>query len=268
MGFSKTTGSWLSILGGPSKAEKLDTDAMDAFDAMEQGFVRSLARDEVKPEAEGTTRKMIIERSEDRFCHVLYNENHERVLEARLTDQGIHVYAAGSDSKVLPVGTPAFTLNYDKDKKNWTIGSSYCEKCAYRNPLNSCQNKGGRTFGFIRHGKEEIGEGTAMCMDVDVPQIGADGQSETWCALCHDSDNDRIELSSLRPRWNEKLKSLCMDFKGRVEAASAKNFQLCLNDKIVLVYGKKANGTFALEFEHPLSIMQAFTISLSTMYWT
>lgn len=267
MGFAKTSGSWFSILGGPSKAEKLQVDAMDEFDAMEQGIVSSLALDQVKPEAKGATRKMIVERSDDRVCHVLYNENREKVLEARLTDQGIHVFAASTDSKV-PVGTPAFTLTYDKDKTNWTIGSRYCETCAYRNPFNSCQNKGGRTFGFIRHGKEEIGEGVAMCMDIDIPQIGADGHSETWCALCKDSDNDRIELSSLRPKWNKKLQSLCMDFKGRVEAASAKNFQLCLNDQTVLVYGKKANGTFALEFEHPLSTMQAFTISLSTMYWT
>jgi hypothetical protein len=267
MGFAKTTGSWFSILGGPSKAEKLDIDAMDAVDAMERGYVRTLARDQVKPEAEGKTRKMTVERSEDRLCHVLYNEDLERVLEARLTDQGIHVFASSSDSKV-PVGTPAFTLTHDKDKRNWTIGSSYCDKCAYRNPFSTCQNKGGQTFGFIRHGKEEIGEGIAMCMDVDVPQICADGQSETWCGLCEVADDARIELNSLRPKWSEKLKSLCMDFKGRVEAASAKNFQLCLDEKTVLVYGKKKNGTFALEFEHPLSTVQAFTIALSTMYWT
>merc|ERR1719453_2515256 len=105
-------------------------------------------------------------------------------------------------------------------------------------------------------------------MDVDIPQIGTDGQSEIWCGMCDGSDEARIELTSLRPKWNEKLSSLCMDFKGRVEAASAKNFQLCLDEKPVLIYGKKKNGTFALEFEHPLSTAQAFTIALSTMYWT
>jgi len=240
---------------------------MGAIDAMEQGFVRALARDEVKPQTEGTTRKMIVERSEDRLCYVLLNEDLEKILEAQITPEGTHVFAAGGDGK-FTVGMPAFTLNHDKDKKNWTIGSSYCEKCAYRNPFNSCQNKGGQTLGFIRHGRQEIGEGVAMCMDVDIPQMGADGKSDVWCALCQGSEEHRIELSSLRPRWNDKLKSLCMDFKGRVEAASAKNFQLCLDDKTVLVYGKKANGTFALEFEHPLSTAQAFTIALSTMYWT
>jgi len=268
MGLTKNTASWFSILGGDSKVAKVDVDAMDAMDAMERGFVQTFARQEVKPETAGaSTRKMHVERSEDRKSYVLYNENKEIVLQARTTAQGIQVFPAGGDSKVL-VETPAFTLTHDKDKLNWTVGSSFCEKCAYRNPVNSCKNKGGQTLGFIRHGKEEIGEGVAMCMDVDIPQIGANGESHIWCPLCQDHDDSRIELSSVRPKWNEKLKSLSMDFKGRVEAASAKNFQLCLDDKTVLVYGKKADGTFCLEFEHPLSTAQAFTIALSTMYWT
>jgi len=183
-----------------------------------------------------------------------------------VTAQGVQVFATGGNSKV-PVDIPAFTLVHDKDKRNWTVGSSFCSKCAYRNPFNSCKDKGGQTLAFVRHAKEEIGEGVAMCMDVDIPQIGVDGQSGVWCPLCQDANEARIELSSLRPKWNEKLKSLAMDFKGRVDAASAKNFQLCLDDKTVLVYGKKANGTFCLEFEHPLSTAQAFTIALSTMYW-
>jgi hypothetical protein len=266
MGFSKKAASFFSIVGGPSKEEKFDVDATDAIDAMEQGFVGALALDKVKPEADGQKRKMIVDRSEDRLCYVLY-EDRKRVLEARVTDQGVHVYASGSEGKIS-LDVPAFTLNHDSAQRNWTIGSSFCAKCAYRNPFNSCKDKGGQKLGFIRHGKEEIGEGKAMCMDVDIPQIGADGQSDIWCALCDGSDDARIELSSLRPKWNEKLQSLCMDFKGRVEAASAKNFQLCLDDKPVLVYGKKNNGTFALEFEHPLSTAQAFTIALSTMYWT
>lgn len=262
MGFAKTA-SWFSVLGGESKVAKLDVDSMDPVDAMERGFVRVFAREEVKPEtAEAPKRKMNVQRSEDRLCHVLYDENLEKVLEARTTAQGIQVFAARGDSKMYS-DIPAFTLTHDKDKKNWTVASSFCEKCAYHSPLNSCKNKGGQTLAYVRHSKEEIGEGMAMCMDVDIPQIG-----DFWCPSCQSSDDARIELSSLRPKWNEKLKSLCMDFKGRVEEASAKNFQLCLDDKAILVYGKKANGTFCLEFAHPLSTVQAFTIALSTMYWT
>jgi hypothetical protein len=269
MGFSKTTTSWFSVLSGEKKAEKIAVDSADAVDAMERGFARALARDEVKPEpAEGPTRKMHVERSADRLVHILHNEDGAPVLEARVTTEGVQVFAAGGEGRKARVEVPAFTMTHDKEQKNWKIASSYCENCAFRNPYSSCKNHGGQTLALVRHEKEEIGEGVAMCMDVDMPEIGANGQSAIWCPLCKSCDDSRIELNSLRPKWNAKLKSLCMDFKGKVDAASAKNFQLCINDKVVLVYGKKADGTFCLEFEHPLSPVQAFTIALTTMHWT
>jgi len=241
---------------------------MDAVDAMEQGFARTLARDEMKAETtEAKTRKMTVTRSEDRLQYVLRNEDLAPVLEARVTNQGVQVFAGGEKLQMTS-DIPAFRLTHDQEKRNWQVASSYCEHCAFRNPFNSCKNQGGQRLAYVRHAKEEIGQGVAMCMDVDIPQIGSDGQGEVWCALCTGADDARIELSSLRPKWNEKLQSLCMDFKGRVEAASAKNFQLTLDEKVVLLYGKKADGSFALEFEHPLSSAQAFAIALTTMNWT
>jgi len=262
MGFSKATAAWFSVLGGDSKASKLDMDSMDMMDAMEQGFSQTLARSEVKPEAtEAPRRKLNVVRSQDRLKYVLHNEDLAPVLEARVVAKGVEVFAVGEN-------VPAFTITHDKEKMNWQIASSYCDRCAYRNPFNSCKDKGCQTLAFVRHAKEEIGEGTALCMDADIPQIGSNGEMDIWCPLCSSSaDDSRIELSSMRPKWNEKLKSLTMDFKGRVEAASAKNFQLCRDGDVVLLYGKKANGTFALEFEHPLSTAQAFSIALTTMNW-
>lgn len=267
MGFAKTTASWISVLGGNSKVAKLDEDVVDTVDAMEQGIMRALARDEIQPEkAEARKRKMRVERSEDRLQYVLYDENQKKVLEARVTEQDIKVFASGADVKVS-ADLPAMTITHDKEKKNWKVASSYCENCTYRNPFHSCRKHGGQTLAYVRHAREEIGEGIALCMDVDVPTVGEDGQSDIWCPLINGSDNVRTELSSLRPKWSEKLKALCMDFKGSVEAASAKNFQLCLDSKAILVYGKKKDGSFCLEFENPLSLAQAFTISLTTMYW-
>lgn len=271
MGFSKTTAaSWFSVLGGSSKVDKVnvDMDAAAVLDAMEQGFARALARNETEPvTAEAPKRKMHVERSEDRTRHVLFNEEGAPVLEAQVTTEGVEIFAAGGDSK-FTIDLPACTLTHDKETRNWKISSRYCNKCAYRNPYTSCKSHGGQTLALVRHAKETIGEGVAMCMDADIPQIGVDGQSDIWCPLCQGSDDKKIELNSLRPKWNEKLKSLCMAFKGCVEAASAKNFQLCLDNKVVLVYGKKANGTFCLEFEHPLSPLQAFAIAMTTQHWS
>lgn len=269
MGFSKTTAAWLSVLGGvknDAKKDVVDPDAVDVVDAMEQGFV--WARDEATPEAaEAPKRKMHVERSQDRLVYVLYSEDGAPVLEARCMAEDIRVFATREGLK-MPFDVPACVLTHDGEKKNWKIASGYCENCAYRKLHKSCKSQGGPTMALIRHAKEEIGGGVAMCMDVDIPEIGADGQSDIWCPLCNDWEDSRIELSSVRPKWNSKLKSLAMSFqKARVEVPSAKNFQLCLDDKVVLVFGKRADGTFCLDFEHPMSPVQAFTIALTTMYW-
>jgi len=240
----------------------------DVFDAMEKGFASELAPDQVKPQAaEVPRRQMCIKRSEDRLTHFLYNEDGIQLLEAKTENGCVKIFAAVGSAKV-PAMMPAFTLNFDKDKRDWRFSSSHCERCQYRVPSRSCKDKGGQTLAFMRHAKEDLGGGVAMCMDVDIPNIKANGSSVIWCPLCSDSEDERLELTTLRPKWNQKLGSLCMDFKGRVDAASAKNFQLCFNEEVVLLYGKKSNGDFVLDFEYPLSAAQAFAIALTTMFWT
>merc|ERR1740123_348048 len=86
--------------------------------------------------------------------------------------------------------------------------------------------------------------------------------------------NDSYEaqrLASKKPVWNDDIESLVMDFKGRNIVSSAKNFQLGLQHKpkhIICQYGKVGGSTFSLDFRYPLSVIQAFGISLSTTFWT
>jgi hypothetical protein len=235
---------------------------------MEKGYANSLAQDQVKPEQpDNKRRQMIVKRSDDRLSHFLMNENGVQLLEARTTNGCVDIFSGAGDAKVSG-RTPAFSMTYDKEKRDWRLSSSHCEHCQYRVPSRSCKDRGGQTLAVMRHAKEELGGGVAMCMDVDIPGFDADGTRGIWCPLCCDTQENRIEFTSLRPKWNQKLGSLCMDFKGRVDAASAKNFQLCLNDEVVLVYGKRSTGNFILDFEYPLSPAQAFAIALTTMFWT
>lgn len=268
------TESWLSVAGENSQTEKLDSNAADTKVAMERRFLRALAHDQINPETAGAPkRKMLVERSEDRSRHVLYNENSEIVLEARIDDsnQCMQVFAALEHQDLtldLFVSVPAFTITHDGDKRNWRVASMYCSKCAQSNIFNSCKNKGGRTLAYVKQSKEQIGEAFAMCMDVEIPKIGEDGQSDVWCPLHKDSDAHRTQLASARPYWCDKQKALCLTFPASVEKASAKNIQLQIDGKLVFMYGKKADGNFCLEFEHPLSPAQAFTIAMTTMHWT
>jgi hypothetical protein len=268
MGFSKTTASWFPVLGYSKGAETAGSPIDDAFDAMEKGFANKLVPDQLKPQAsKAPRRQMCVKRSSDRLTHFLYNEDGTQVLEAKTSNSCVKVFGSVGDVRAS-ASTPAFTLSFDKDKRDWTLTSSHCEFCQYRVPSRSCKARGGQTLAFMRHAKEELGGGVAMCMDVDIPAINADGSSVVWCPSCSGAEEERLELTSLRPKWNSKVGSLCMDFKGRVDAASAKNFQLCFNDEVVLMYGKKSDGDFILDFEHPLSPAQAFAIALTTMFWT
>lgn len=67
--------------------------------------------------------------------------------------------------------------------------------------------------------------------------------------------------------WHEPSKTFVLNFNNRVKAASVKNFQLIRPDNPDLVYmqfGRITPDCFALDFGHPLSPFQAFSIALSS----
>jgi len=77
-------------------------------------------------------------------------------------------------------------------------------------------------------------------------------------------------LVSRLPKWSEKVESLVLDFKGRRVQPSAKNFQLALEgqtERAVCQYGKVGPNSFGLDYRHPLTVAQAFGLSLTTLLW-
>jgi hypothetical protein len=69
----------------------------------------------------------------------------------------------------------------------------------------------------------------------------------------------------VKPEWNSQLECYCLNFYGRVKKASARNFQLVYeddNDNILLQHGKASRDEFNIDFREPLSLVQAFAISL------
>lgn len=57
----------------------------------------------------------------------------------------------------------------------------------------------------------------------------------------HTRQRDMVVLRNKAPKWNEQLGAYCLNFGGRVTAASVKNFQLVDDedaDRVVLQYGK------------------------------
>jgi hypothetical protein len=69
--------------------------------------------------------------------------------------------------------------------------------------------------------------------------------------------------------WRRLLPAVhYLDFKGRVREVSMKNFQLVhwdhnrnqLGTDLVLLFGKKEHGEYALDFCYPMNLLQAFAL--------
>jgi hypothetical protein len=80
--------------------------------------------------------------------------------------------------------------------------------------------------------------------------------------------HDMLALKNREPVWNEALESFCLEFGERVRVPSKKNFQMIFADEeapndIVLEHGKMDDTTFSLDFQWPLSPLQAFAFALS-----
>jgi len=76
------------------------------------------------------------------------------------------------------------------------------------------------------------------------------------------------QMTNMAPRWDKKLNSYALPFFGRVKKASAKNFQLVVNDDpntIYLMFGKISKDVFCLDFRGPLSALDAIAIASAAL---
>lgn len=78
-----------------------------------------------------------------------------------------------------------------------------------------------------------------------------------------------VSLVNKPPVWIESLDAYCLDFGGRVAVASVKNFILASPanmEETTMLFGRTADrNVFAMDYRHPLSPLQAFSIALSSM---
>jgi len=78
-----------------------------------------------------------------------------------------------------------------------------------------------------------------------------------------------LALQNRPPWWNDELHSFVLNFGGRVSVASVKNFQLCDRgdqDYIMLQFGRiQGRHSFTMDFQHPLTAVQAFAIAISSL---
>jgi hypothetical protein len=252
--------------------------AFEFADQMEQGIGPGLTSSFAEP-LEGSQKEERLRVNRSPFKkkknreYALTTQGGEPLLLAiaNPTGSSIEIFPAraGESSEVLG---PAFLLQTQDDGVTWVLHSTRCERCASR----SRRNCGQRLLARFFHYKEPCGEGKALCMDVTLPApLGPEhGGSVVWCSVCGDEQDEAAvaSLSSRRPKWSPKQRTLALDFRGRCKMASSRNFQLEVDSQnqradVRLLFGKVGEDEFVLDYKRPLGLVQAFAAALSTYHW-
>jgi len=273
----------ISSIGSKSKeaGDVLDGEEQgyDAADAMEAGQVRFTSILAMQPAA--VEQRLVVIRSREQLVSTLQNAAGEVLLMSKAAADGnrfdIYLSRDGAPplvsrsffGKGAPVEPqPSFTLMAsDSERNQWALASLQCERCA----SHGRRRCGTSQVMCVRHYLEPVGAGQAFCMDVFFPAKQDRGVQCEICGTCSGAEAAWTQaLTSRRPKWNIKNKSLSLDFRGRAKLASAKNFQLenaSLSQKAFLLYGKVSEDKFVLDYSSPMGMVQAFAAALSVAHW-
>jgi len=244
--------------------------AFEYADIMEQGLSGGLAGSFMTTVDDET--RLLVNRSPDKKELLLTDYDGKNLLLARLCENGdgFNIFVTADGDPPLALG-PAFSMSCNTAKDRWTLKANTCNLCESRG-RRVC---GSRVLANMSHHIEKVemnGDAKIMCMDLEIPAVSEDGLTDMWCPVCKGEGTEQkcVELTTRRPKWNNRAKTLTMDFFGRCKLASAKNFQLEEVGKaetMKLLFGKAGESQFVLDFHRPLSPVQAFAAAISTMVW-
>jgi len=258
-----------AVMGGGTESEQKDSDHyFDTADVMERGLARELVADFMEPLPDATSLwKFNVERSDDRREYRLFCDGGEFLMCARVSRDCRKIDISMYDPRdraasIYDPGRPAFSMTCSADKAEWRLVQERCDNCRHlprtQYSCSGCRGRGSEIL-LVRHHNEDVGDGINHCMDVTVPANSSAPNSQEH------------QFITKMPVWNEKVECLVLDFKGRKIQASAKNFQLASEDdeseRVVCQYGKIGSNTFGLDFRYPLTVIQAFGMSLTTLFW-
>jgi len=259
--------------------------AFDIADSLELGLARETPTDFTTPlrRSRKLWRFRVI-RSEDKLQARMVTDMGDFLMYAQtyLDSRriGLFLYDPGGEGRQLyDPAAPAFTLHFNETRTEWRLVQERCQNCMLAPPHLSCSSLGKQQLAVLRHFRSQVGDGLSNCMEVVIPGIYANNTAIVWCPMLRrqdlgaahkTGDHTTQRLVTKLPMWNDDVESLVLDFKGRNVVASAKNFQLALEQKphhTLCQFGKIGNTTFGLDFKYPLSAAQAFAMAMSTLYW-
>ncbi|XP_063299473.1 tubby-related protein 4 [Pelobates fuscus] len=100
----------------------------------------------------------------------------------------------------------------------------------------------------------------------------ANDLDEFKCRKANEKDDGRLGsqgfvyvMANKQPLWNEATQVYQLDFGGRVTQESAKNFQIELEGRQVMQFGRIDGNAYILDFQYPFSAVQAFAVALANV---
>lgn len=285
LGSWRPTSSASSSCESDDDADRRDRErAFDIADSVEKGLAREVVGEFTHPLRRSSKLwRFHVVRSEDKLQYRLFSDDGEFLMYARANLDAHRVdfflyNPTEKEARLYDPTRPAFTMSFSKDRTEWRIAQERCDHCQFQPKHLTCACHGKQQVAYIRQSRKPIGDGIFNCMEVHIPGLYNDGSRVIWCPMLgmgdlagpHE-DYDAQTLCTKQPAWNDEVESLVLDFKGRNIQSSAKNFQLALSQKpehVICQYGKIGPMTFSLDFKYPLSVIQAFGISLTTLFWT
>lgn len=261
-----------SSFGGPADYYE-HRDALSLADSMEKGMAHEFVEDFLRPlHEEGRLRRFCVERSADKLKYRLVREGGEFQMyaEAKAAKREVHFFLydpSDKENTLYDPDRPAFVMTFNASKSEWLLSTA--AGGAWYSARDECKasNRSELEVALLRHSRTEVGSGVNHCMDctIVIPGTAEDNVTSRFTGL-----GLIRRLVSRSAVWNEEMQTLVLDFRGREVVPSAKNFQLCLEDRpgrVALQHGKIAKNVFSLDFRAPLSISQAFAIAVSTLFW-
>mmetsp|Transcript_70669 Transcript_70669/g.199535 ORF Transcript_70669/g.199535 Transcript_70669/m.199535 type:complete len:277 (+) Transcript_70669:74-904(+) len=238
--------------------------AFDIADALEGGLARDDTTDIMLPLRKlSRLFKFHVKRSEDMRHYRLYCDDGEFIMYARLAPGGQRVDFSqydpldGGHAGLYDPERPAFRMTCNESRSEWRLVKERLDHCNCARKHVPCDCRGNMEVARIRQSTQDIGDGTGNEMEVELAAMDDEARGR--------------RLVTKMPTWNDEVGSLVLDFKGRRVQASAKNFQLTQEGSekhLVCQHCKIAPNTFSLDFRFPLSAVQAFAVSLTTLSWT
>jgi len=264
--------------------------AYDLADCMEKGIAREFAVDFVCPlKRSSRLWQFHVVRSENLLEYRLFAANGDFLMFARASLEAREVQLflynpnanGGNACPLYDPKRPAFTMAFNENKTEWRLVQTKCEVCHLSPPHRCCDLLGKQQVACIHHTQDAIGNGVCNRINMKIPGLYSSGAAVVWCPCLGRGDlatpevngGSPLEVQQLitrSPFWNEGVGSLVLDFKRRCVKSSPKNFQLALRQKpdhIICQYCKIGPSTFGLDFKYPLSVVQAFSASLTTLFW-